>query len=121
LSTDYVVAPAAIDDIDEIATWMLEKDPDSDLDLRFVDTAYETFEFLARQPGAGHKRQDLTSLPVLFCRVMKPFTSFRGGLPRRAAGRNRPRNSLGKGSSDPSRGRRELGCGFRRSRPCLPM
>jgi plasmid stabilization system protein ParE len=85
LSTDYVVAPAAIDDIDEIAAWMLEKDPASDLDLRFVDMAYETFEFLVGQPGAGHKRQDLTSLPVLFCTVMKPFTSFvvvyRGGPP----------------------------------------
>jgi toxin ParE1/3/4 len=73
LSADYAVAPAALDDIDEIAEWNREQSPGTDMDLRFIDAIYEAFEVLARQPGIGHKRQDLTDQPVLSWTVMKSF------------------------------------------------
>jgi len=73
LSADYTVAPAALDEIDEIADWMRKQSPETDIDLRFIDAIYEAFELLARQPGVGHKRQDLTDQPVLFWTVMKSF------------------------------------------------
>ena len=76
MSDDYVVAPAALDDIDEIAAWMREQDPSAEADLRFIDAAYEAFALLADQPGIGHQRQDLTSLPVLFWTAMKGNVSL---------------------------------------------
>ena len=82
MSDDCVVAPAALDDIDEIAAWMREQDPSAEADLRFIDAAYEAFALLADQPGIGHQRQDLTSLPVLFWTVMKSFAViYRGRAP----------------------------------------
>lgn len=73
MNAGYIVAPAALDDIDEIAAWMREQNPEADLDLRFIDAIYEAFELLAGQPGIGHRRQDLTDQPVLFWTVMKSF------------------------------------------------
>jgi len=79
---DYIVSPAAIDDIDEIAAWMRCERPDSDVDLRFIDAAYETFAFLARLPHIGHRRVDLTDQPVLFWTVMRSFAViYRVGPP----------------------------------------
>ena len=69
----YIVAPAALDDIDEIADWMRRTSADAEIDLRFIDAVYEAFELLAAQPGIGHKRLDLTRQPVLFWTVMKSF------------------------------------------------
>jgi plasmid stabilization system protein ParE len=33
---------------------------------RWIEKLFETFEVLDKNPGLGHKREDLTSLPVLF-------------------------------------------------------
>lgn len=33
---------------------------------RFITRLFDAFETLARNPGMGHKREDLTKLPVLF-------------------------------------------------------
>jgi plasmid stabilization system protein ParE len=33
---------------------------------RWMEKLFEAFEVLDRNPGLGHKREDLTSLPVLF-------------------------------------------------------
>ena len=82
MSVGYVVAPAALDDIDEIVEWMQRNDPDSNIDLRFIDAVYDAFEFLAGQPRVGHRRHDLTSHDVLFWTVMKSFAViYRGGPP----------------------------------------
>ena len=82
MSARYRVADAALDDIDEIADWMWSNDPDSGADLRFIDAVYEAFGLLASQPGLGHKREDLTDLPVLFWTVMKSFAViYRTGRP----------------------------------------
>jgi len=58
--------PLALDDIDDLTDWMRETDPASDFDLRFIDTVYEAFQFLADNPGVGHKRADLTEQPIYF-------------------------------------------------------
>ncbi len=82
MSADYIVAPAALDDIDEIAIWMRQEYPDSDLDLRFIDAAYDTFAFLAQRPNVGHSRPDLTDWPVLFWKLMHSFAViYRAGPP----------------------------------------
>jgi plasmid stabilization system protein ParE len=73
LVANFVVAPLALDDIDDLTDWMRETDPSSDFDLRFIDTVYEAFQFLADNPGVGHKRDDLTGQAVLFWTVMKTF------------------------------------------------
>jgi plasmid stabilization system protein ParE len=82
VSAHYVVAPAALDDIDDIAAWMREQTPGLDFDIRFIDEVYDAFAFLAERPGAGHMRQDITNLPVLFWTVMKFFAViYRSGPP----------------------------------------
>lgn len=82
MTAQYRVAPAALDDIDEIADWMRSNGPDSDADLRFIDTLYEAFGLLASQPGIGHQRRDLTDLPVLFWTVRQSFAViYRDGRP----------------------------------------
>jgi plasmid stabilization system protein ParE len=73
LVAKFIVAPLALDDIDDLTDWMRETDPSSNFDLRFIDTVYEAFQFLADNPGVGHKRADLTSQAVLFWTVMKTF------------------------------------------------
>jgi plasmid stabilization system protein ParE len=73
LVAKFIVAPLALDDIDDLTDWMRETDPASDFDLRFIDTVYEAFQFLADNPGVGHKRTDLTDQPVLFWTVLRSF------------------------------------------------
>lgn len=73
MAAKFIVAPLALDDIDDLTDWMRETDPTSDFDLRFIDTVYEAFQFLADNPGVGHKRADLTDQPVLFWTVLKSF------------------------------------------------
>jgi len=36
---------------------------------RLMGEIFEAFEALARNPGIGHKREDLTKIPVLFSPV----------------------------------------------------
>ncbi len=82
MSAKYTVSPAALDDIDELTRWMRKRDPDSDFDLRFIDALYKSFAFLAAKPRSGHRRPDLTNLPVLFWPVMKSFAViYRAGPP----------------------------------------
>lgn len=73
MAAKFIVAPLALDDIDDLTDWMRETDPASDFDLRFIDTVYEAFQFLADNPGVGHKRADLTEQPILFWTVLKSF------------------------------------------------
>ena len=73
MSEDYIVAPAALDDIDEIATWMRRENPSSDVDLHFIEEAYKAFGFIAKRPTIGHRRPDLTNQPVFFWKIMRSF------------------------------------------------
>jgi plasmid stabilization system protein ParE len=73
VSAEYIVAPQALDDLDEIADWMRRENPGSDRDLRFIEAAYDAFKAIAQRPGIGHRRPDLTGRPVLFRQFMRSF------------------------------------------------
>lgn len=60
----YLVTEQAENDIIEIASYIATDNPGAA--QRFVSDAYDTFARLARHPGMGHSRRDLTSLPVRF-------------------------------------------------------
>jgi plasmid stabilization system protein ParE len=78
----FVVAPLALDDIDELTDWMRQTDSTSDFDLRFIDVVYQAFAFLTENPRVGHKRADLTDQHVLFWTVLKSFAVvYRIGSP----------------------------------------
>jgi plasmid stabilization system protein ParE len=44
---------------------------------RLISRLFEAFEALARNPGMGHKREDLTKLPVLFWPVGNYLVVYR--------------------------------------------
>ena len=105
MSDAYIVAPAALDDINEIAAWMRRENPGSDVDLHFIDESYKAFEFMARRPTIGHRRPDLTNQPVLFWKVMRSFAViYRMG----PACRNRSHPALATRLVEPARRRRNL-------------
>jgi plasmid stabilization system protein ParE len=60
----YLVSPEANSDIFEIWRWIAK---DSiELADRVEAELHDIFEALARMPGQGHQRKDLTQRPVLF-------------------------------------------------------
>ena len=64
MSARYDVSPVALDDIEAAAAFIAEKNiPAAE---RFVDEIYDAFEMLARSLHLGHRRSDLTPLPVFF-------------------------------------------------------
>ena len=64
----YAIAPAARDDLGEIADYIARGSPAAA--HRVVDAIFETFASLAARPGIGHLRGDLTSQPVRFWTVL---------------------------------------------------
>jgi antitoxin ParD1/3/4 len=60
----YLVSPEANSDIFEIWRWIAKDSVE--LADRVDAELYDMFEALARMPGQGHRREDLTSRPVLF-------------------------------------------------------
>jgi plasmid stabilization system protein ParE len=62
--TGYVLAPEAELDLDAI--WEYIAHDNLEAADGWVAKLYDAFARLARMPGMGHPRQDLTSLPVLF-------------------------------------------------------
>ena len=61
---DYVLASAAELDLDAI--WEYIAVDNVDAADRWMAKLFDAFEAIARTPGMGHVRRDLTSLPVLF-------------------------------------------------------
>jgi plasmid stabilization system protein ParE len=61
---DYLIAADAELDLDAI--WEYIAEDSLDAADRWIARLFDAFESLARTPGMGHTRQDLTSLPVLF-------------------------------------------------------
>ena len=51
-------------DLDEI--WEYIADDSIDAADRWVGKLFDAFDAIARNPGIGHRRQDLTDYPVLF-------------------------------------------------------
>jgi plasmid stabilization system protein ParE len=60
----YVLSVDADLDLDDI--WDHIAQDSIDAADRWIGRLFEAFEALGQTPGMGHKRQDLTQLPVLF-------------------------------------------------------
>jgi plasmid stabilization system protein ParE len=63
-TTGYVLSVAADLDLDEI--WEYIAADNIGAADRWIERLFDAFEALARAPGMGHKREDLTDYPVLF-------------------------------------------------------
>ena len=76
MSVRYVLAPQAAIDLVEIWCYIKEQ---SSLEIADrVETAIrEKFEFLAKTPGAGHLRKDLTGADVKFFPVYSYLIVYR--------------------------------------------
>jgi plasmid stabilization system protein ParE len=57
---------SAAAEMDLEAIWDYIAQDSLDAADRWIEKLFEAFEVLERNPGLGHKREDLTSLPVLF-------------------------------------------------------
>ncbi|MEO8594692.1 MAG: type II toxin-antitoxin system RelE/ParE family toxin [Candidatus Solibacter sp.] len=71
----YVLGAEADSDLEEIWDYIAE-DSVRAAD-RWIERLFETFEALARAPGMGHRRPDLTPLPVLFWPVGRYLIIYR--------------------------------------------
>jgi plasmid stabilization system protein ParE len=60
----YILSVDAELDLDEI--WEYIAQDSLDAADRWTAKLFDTFQSLAQNPGIGHRREDLTSLPVLF-------------------------------------------------------
>jgi plasmid stabilization system protein ParE len=60
----YVLSTGAELDLDEIWEY-IAKDSIQAADL-WIEKLFEAFDKLARNPGIGHSREDLTKYPILF-------------------------------------------------------
>jgi len=61
----YVLAPEALRDLEDIWNFIAADNPAA-ADLQ-IDSFLKAFEKLARWPGKGHARRDLTDRPVDSC------------------------------------------------------
>jgi plasmid stabilization system protein ParE len=64
----YRLSREAFEDLREIRDYLREE-ASATLANRMLDELSAGFRFLNRNPGVGHTRHDLTSLPVKFWRV----------------------------------------------------
>lgn len=62
--SDYVLSVDADFDLDDI--WEYIADDSIDAADRWIGKLFDAFEAIGRTPGMGHRREDLTSFPVLF-------------------------------------------------------
>ena len=67
----YVLTPLAEADLVAAAAWIAAEDPGAA--TRFLDAAYAAFERLARHPGLGHRRPDLTGLDLRFWPIRRRY------------------------------------------------
>jgi plasmid stabilization system protein ParE len=69
--TAYTLSTAALREIEEIVDYIAVKDPAAADRAR--DGIFEGIEQLAKRPGLGHRRTDLTDLPLRFRTVMRRY------------------------------------------------
>ncbi len=72
----YVLSRAADLDLDEL--WNHIAEGSVEAADRVTTKLLDAFEALARHPGMGHKREDLTRYPVLFWPVENYLVIYRG-------------------------------------------
>ena len=73
--SEYVLGSHARLDLEEI--WDYIADDSINAADRWIDKLFEGFETIARMPGIGHRRQDLTEYPVLFWTVGEYLIVYR--------------------------------------------
>jgi len=61
---EYVLSTGAALDLDEI--WEFIAQDNIRAADRWIEKLFDAFDTLARNPGIGHKRKDLTAYPILF-------------------------------------------------------
>jgi plasmid stabilization system protein ParE len=71
----YILSVDADLDLDEI--WEFIAADDIDAADRWIETLFDAFESLGQTPGMGHRRDDLTSYPVLFWPVSAYLIIYR--------------------------------------------
>jgi plasmid stabilization system protein ParE len=71
----YILSTDADLDLDEI--WEYIAADSIDNADSWISKLFDAFESLAGNPGLGHKREDLTSLPVLFWPVGSYLITYR--------------------------------------------
>jgi plasmid stabilization system protein ParE len=72
---EYVLSTDSELDLDEI--WAFIAQDNIDAADRWIGKLFDAFESLARNPRMGHKREDLTSQPVLFWPVSAYLILYR--------------------------------------------
>lgn len=71
----YILGASVEFDLDDI--WEFIAADSIDAADRWIDKLFEAFEALARMPGMGHKREDLTSHQILFWPVGRYLIIYR--------------------------------------------
>ncbi|MGA2352568.1 MAG: type II toxin-antitoxin system RelE/ParE family toxin [Terracidiphilus sp.] len=61
---EYVLGTGTELDLDEI--WEYIAEDNINAADRWIGRLFDAFDALARNPGMGHKREDLTAYPILF-------------------------------------------------------
>ena len=74
----YVLGREAEQDLDNLWDFIAQESPQAA--NRLIGEIFEAFEALARNPGIGHKRKDLTRLPVLFWPVGNYLIVYRAAV-----------------------------------------
>ena len=78
--SDYVLGSEAVLDLEDI--WEYIATDSIDAADRWIARLFDAFEEIARMPGIGHRREDLTGYPVLFRTVGAYLVIYRVGEPR---------------------------------------
>ncbi len=75
--SEYVLAPAAEEDLLTIWHYYAEEHNDPDLADRMIGEIISDFHAVARNPGIGHLRSDLSDEPLRFWAVRKYLIIYR--------------------------------------------
>jgi len=65
--SDYVLGSEAVLDLEDI--WEYIATDSIDAADRWIARLFDAFDKIARMPGIGHRREDLTDYPILFWTV----------------------------------------------------
>lgn len=76
--SDFVIAPAACIDLDEIWDYYALELQNPDAADRIRDEIFDAFRKLAKTPGMGHSRRDLATERLRFWPVRKYLIIYRG-------------------------------------------
>lgn len=76
MSPRFVLSPEAQWDLDEILIYIFDHNGERLADI-FAARFLETFGMLAENPGLGHLKEDITSLPVRFFTVWSYYVIYK--------------------------------------------